>query len=137
MLNRFTALALLLVAMAALPGCSKVNFEQSLTLDPGGIKIYNIDAPRGDQKVRVQVDSREPIDIDVALESASAEAQLFLQRERKTAGKDSAAPAGLLATKQGVTQGSVEASIPAGKGFTVLLSGAKKNTEVKLKVNSI
>jgi hypothetical protein len=136
MLNRATILTrLLLLSVTALAGCSKVNFEQTLTLEPGAIKMYEIDAPRSQQKVRVDVDSAQPIDVDVALESDSAAVRQFLERERKA--DKGGTPTGLLAGKQGVSQGSVEATIPAGKGFSVLLSGAKKKTEVKVKVNSI
>jgi hypothetical protein len=83
MFRRSTALSVPLFAaiLMALPGCtSRVNFEKSLTLEPQGIKSYNIDAPRSEQKIRVEVESSEPIDVDVALESNAAKVQKFLER---------------------------------------------------------
>lgn len=125
--------AVLLAGLFTLTGCpQRVNVEKTVTLEFGDIKQPAIiDAPRSQQKVRVDVNSAEPIDVDVALESEAADITKSL-----TAGKRPDA-AKLLASKQGVKTDAVEATIPAGKSYTVILSGARKKTEVKVKVNSI
>jgi hypothetical protein len=138
MSRRSIALCVSLFAalLMTLPGCaSRVNFEKSLALEPMEIKTYTIDAPRGAQKIRIEVDSKEPIDVDVAFESDAERFQTYLERGRTShANKDGPPP--VLASKQNVTQHSLEATVPAGKAFSVLISGAKKKTDVKLKVNS-
>ena len=125
-------LVLLAALVALVPGCtSRVDFAKTVSLEGGDIKSYTIDAPRGEQKVRVSIDSSEPIDVDVALASNAADVQKALDLTKRP---DAAR---LLASKQGVKTDTVEATVPAGKEFTILLSGARKKTEVKLKVNSI
>jgi hypothetical protein len=59
--------------VATLSGCtSSVNFEKTVSLTPGNIKAYSIDAPRGEQKVRIQIDSSEPTNVDVGFETGGA-----------------------------------------------------------------
>jgi hypothetical protein len=129
----FVLACLLLTGLLTLTGCPQsVNVEKTVTLEPGDIKQPAIiDAPRSQQKIRVDVNSGEPIDVDVALESEAADIVKNLG-----AGKRPEA-AKVLASKQGVKTEAVEATIPAGKSYTVILSGAKKKTEVKVKVHSL
>lgn len=118
-------------ALLALPGCQQVNVEKALTLEPGDIlQPAIVDGPRSQQKIRVEVTATEPIDVDVALESDASDVISGLRASKRPAGK-------VLATKQGVKSDTMEATIPAGKSYTVIVSGAKKKSEVKLKVNSI
>jgi hypothetical protein len=118
-------------ALLALPGCQQVSVEKALTLEPGDIlQPAIVDGPRSQQKIRVEVTATEPIDVDVTLESDASEVIKGLRVSKRPEGK-------LLATKQGVKSDAVEATIPAGKSYTVIVSGAKKKSEVKLKVNSL
>jgi hypothetical protein len=134
MSRRRAVLALLSVTalVVAMPGCQRVNIEKTVTLEFGDIKqAAIIDAPSGEQKIRVQIDATEPIDVDVALVSNFPEIEKALtSHKRPDAGK-------VLASKQDFKSDSVDATIPAGKSYTVILSGAKKTSQVKLKVNSI
>jgi len=123
----------LLVALVVLPGCPSapaLNYEKTVDMEPGDIKLYTIDAPRRDQKIRVETDSAEAIDVTVALESDAEAVKKFLSRE--VAGSNPP----WLARKESNKHHSLDTEVPAGKSFTVLLSGAKKRTEVKLKVKS-
>jgi hypothetical protein len=118
-------------ALLAMPGCQQVNVEKALTLEPGDIlQPAIVDGPRSLQKIRVEVTATEPIDVDLALESDATDVVNGLRASKRPQGK-------VLATKQGVKSDSVEATIPAGKSYTVIVSGAKKKSEVKLKVNSL
>ncbi len=127
------AVVVLAVVLLAVPGCpQRLHVEKTLTLEPGDIKQPAVvDGPRSQQKIRVQIDATEPINVDIALESDAAD----IEKSLLTASRPAAAK--LLASKQGVKSDAVEATIPAGKSYTVILSGAKKKSEVKLKVNSI
>jgi hypothetical protein len=121
--------ALCLAVVVLLPGCtSRVSFDKTLTLEPGAIKMYTIDAPRREQKVRIQVDSREPVTCYVGLADAAGEMQKALERDAQPTA---------LGGKSGVTQESFDVSIAAGKEFVIFLSGAKKPSEVKLSVKSL
>jgi len=113
-----------------------LNYEKTDTLELGDIKLYMIDAPKSKQKIRVETESAEPIDVDVALEGDAAAVKAFIERGRTLPGGKGEMP-NRLAEKQAANRASLEAEVPAGKSFTVLLSGAKKKTDVKLKVNSI
>jgi len=135
MLRRVVSLTIpLAVVLLMLPGCPSghtLDYEKTVSMEPADTKFYTIDAPRSQQKIRVQVDSAEPVDVDVTLETDKADVEKALQAQKRP---DAAK---LLASKQGAKSESVEAMIPAGKSFTIVLSGAKKKTEVKLKVKSI
>jgi hypothetical protein len=127
---RTAALAVMCFALVATQsGCtSRVNFNQTETLEPGDIKTYTIDAPRKEQKVRVQVESPEPVNVYVGLAASAGAIQKALERDQKPVAAGG---------KSGVTQDSFEVTIAAGQEFTVFLSGARKRTEVKLSVKSL
>jgi hypothetical protein len=128
--------AVLLAALFMVPGCTPpFHFEKTFQFDFGTTQMYDIDAPRGEQKIRVEVTSAEPVNIDVAATTQKKTAEGFIDRGRKNPEKGDAPT--FLASKEGVTTGSVDATIPAGTAYTVFISGTKKKTEVKLTVKSI
>jgi hypothetical protein len=105
--------------------------EKSVTVLPGEIQVPAIvDAPRADQKVRISVTSAEPVNIDVVLEANQPAVMEVLQ-----AGKRPAADK-VLASKEQAKAETLSVTVPAGKGFAVILSGAKKETEAKVSVRS-
>jgi hypothetical protein len=128
--RRLLAIMLGCVAVVVLlPGCtSRVSFDKTLTLEPGAIKMYTIDAPRREQKVRIQIDSRGPVNCYIGLADGAGEMQKALERDAQPTA---------LGGKSGVTQESFDVTIAAGKEFVVFLSGAKKPSEVKLSVKSL
>jgi hypothetical protein len=122
----FTGIALLV------PGCQRrLNLDKTVTLTAGGIEVPAIvDGPRRDQKVRVSVTSAVPVNVDVVLEGNRAAVMEALQAgKRPTADQ-------VLASKERLQADAVSATIPAGKEFAVVLSGATKQTEVKVSVQS-
>jgi hypothetical protein len=127
-MSRRFVLVLCLAALA--PGCQKVNFDQTINLSAGSIEERTIDAPRGEQKVRVSVASAEPVDVDVVLEANKAAVmETLLSGKRPAADK-------VLASKAKAKTDTLSATIPAGKKYAVLLSSATKTTAVKLSVKS-
>lgn len=131
-MSRRLVLVLCSLGFAALgPGCQRVNQEKTISLAAGDIKApIIVSAPRSQQKIRVSVTSAEPVDVDVVLEAnrAGVEATLL-------AGKRPAADK-VVASKEKVKSDTLSATIPAGKEYAVVLSGATKTTEVKVTVKS-
>ena len=122
-------LVLCFVGLAA--GCQKVNLDKTVSLVAGDVQApIIVDAPRGQQKIQVSIASAEPIDIDIVLEENRPGLQeTLLSGKRPAAGK-------AVASKEKVKSDTLSATIPAGKGYAVVLSGAKKTTEVKVTVKS-
>ena len=135
MSRRLLLLAMpLLAILLAIPGCpagQTLAYEKTVNLEPGDVKSFSIDAPKANQKIRVETEGAERIDVTVTLESEAEKVKTFLE------GKMGGSNPPWLARKTEAKQHTLEAEVPAGKGFTVILSGANKKTEVKLKVKSI
>lgn len=123
------ALGLLLLALA---GCQRpVSEDKSLTLQPGDIvQPAIVPAPRGEQKVRVEVTASEPIDVDVALEEQKEPIMSALRTDKRP---DAAKT---LKSQPQTKSATLDVTIPAGKEYTVILSGARKKSDVRVKVNS-
>ena len=113
-------------------GCGKVNMEKAATLEPGDFKAITIDAPRGEQKVSVSATSTgAPIDVYVALEG-DQDAALKLAEDLARGNKP---PSSVIASKQKDTEATLDAVIPARKGYSVLLvNGSTKKADVKIKI---
>jgi hypothetical protein len=114
-----------------LAGCQKVNQEKTVSLTAGAVEAPIIlSAPRGEQKIRVSVTSAEPVDVDVVLEANRAGVnETLLSGKRPAADK-------VVASKAKARTDTISATIPAGKEYAIVLSGATKTTEVKLSVKS-
>lgn len=110
-------------------GCQKVNYDRTVQVEPGDVQVVMIDPPRSAQKVSVVASSPgTPVDVYVVLEKDQEEAKQSLLSGKSPA-KDK-----LLANKQKAEEATLEATVPAKNGFAVLVSGAKKSTQVKLKI---
>ena len=78
----------------------------------------------------MSITSADPINVDVVLEAnRAAVTETLLSGKRPAADK-------VLVSKEKVKTDALSATIPAGKEYAVLISGATKNTEVKLSVKS-
>jgi hypothetical protein len=96
-------------------------------LDAGEVQSLSVEPPKRDQKVSVTAtSSSSPIDVYLVLD------------KDKEAGKqallDGKKPAASLARKAKTQDATLEATIPANTGFAVLLGGAGKSSQVKIKV---
>ena len=62
MSRRLVLLVPLLVALAVLPGCPSgqtLSYDKTVSLEPGDIKSFSIDAPKANQKIRVETEAGE------------------------------------------------------------------------------
>jgi hypothetical protein len=116
-----------LLGLAA--GCQRLDVDRTINLEPGEVRDIIIGAPRSQQNVKVDVSaSGAPVDVYVVLEAerAGVEDSLTLSKRPDTAK--------LLASQQKVTTATLEATVPAKNDFAILLAGAAKPAEVKVKV---
>lgn len=118
----------LAILFLALPGCGqKLDYESTLELNAGEVQSLAVDAPRREQKVSVTVtSSASPIDVYVVLEKDKEAAKQALL--------DGKQPAESLARKVKTQDATLEATIPANTKFTILLGGASKSSQAKVKV---
>jgi hypothetical protein len=123
---------LLLVVILAV-GCTRqkaLNIEKTLSIDPGSVKTVIYDAPIEDQQVTIAVNSPEPVDVFLVLEDN-------LQKATDAA-VGGAQPENPLASKTKTKEATLEAKIPAKKGFAVLVNNPinNKKTDAKVKATS-
>ena len=124
------ALAVLLLGPA---GCQKLNFEKEADLGgnaPSTLE-YAFDAPSGEQTIIVKATADEPISVWVVPDDDKDTALLTVNGRQK--------PAKNLGGQEDKKEIDFEATIPAKKGFAVLVGQGKsmrKETTVKLSVKS-
>jgi hypothetical protein len=118
-------LAALLLVVA---GCGqKLNYDTTVQLGDGEVQSLSIEPPKREQKVSVTVTSSgSPIDVYIVLDKDKEAAKQALLDRKK--------PAEALASKVKTQDATLEATIAANTGFAVLLGGANKNAQVKVKV---
>jgi len=129
-MRRSTPFCLGLLALLGLAaGCQRLDVDRTIKLAPGDVQDILIDAPRSQQSIKVDVNaSGAPVDVYVLLE---AERQAVKENLLINKRPD---PAKLLASQQKVTTATLEAAVPARNDFAILLAGASKPAEVKVKV---
>jgi hypothetical protein len=119
----------LLCATFALGGCQRLNIEQKVTLSGIEPKQLDVDAPRYEQKVTVEVDSPGVPVFAYLVKTEDAEAAMrALEREKE--------PENVLAgTKEKSEKVSLTATIPAKTAYSVLLrpTGARAEATVRIK----
>src|SRR5205823_1866650 len=114
---------------ASVAGCQRLNHEGTYPIDPGIVQAVEITPPAGEQKVTVDVQaSPGSIDVYVVLaDNVAAVKEKLLNYKKPDASE-------LKVSKEKMESGTLETTIPSGKAFAVILAGAKKKTEVKLKI---
>lgn len=124
---RIRSLWLSCIAIVFLGACgcgSKVHQELSGELTPGESAAFSIDAPKSQQKVKVQVTSDADVTVIVALKKEVDNDHL------KVGGKH-------LGESAKTTSASLEVTVPEGEEFSVIIKDASKKTSYKLKIDSI
>ena len=108
------------VVIASLAGCgSKLHYEKTLEMSSSQpMQTLTIEAPKQDQKVKVDISSKEPVEVVVVLS------------------KDDDGKGKPLATKKDVKTDSLEVTIPKGQEFRVIIS-ASKDTKVTVKIDNV
>jgi hypothetical protein len=117
---------LLGIAILGTAGCQKLAYEKVIKLKVGDIQAFPISAPRMTQQVTVTVSSPgSAVDAFLVLEKDRPAVENSLQIEEK--------PTGPLAHGRG-EELTLSATIPAKSAYSVIISGAQKSTDVKIKV---
>jgi hypothetical protein len=117
----------LTAALLLLPGCGqKLNYETTVKLRAGEVQAQMVDAPRREQTVRVTATSSgSPIDAYLVLDKDKEAAKEALLDGKK--------PAAFLAGQTKTRDAILEATIPANSDFTIVLGGATKDSQVKVR----
>ena len=114
------------IVFLVLPGCQKLVYQKTIKLKVGGVETFLIDAPRSTQQVTVTVSSPgTEVDACIVLERDRMAAETALRIEER--------PSDTLAQDRGEDL-TLSATIPARSGFSIIISGAQKPCEVKLRV---
>ncbi len=123
-MRRLPLLALAL-ALAALAGCQRLNYKKTFNLDIGESPEaeFGIDGPAREQKITVQVTADEPVKVYVFLEEDAQAARDAIDKFNK--------PAQALAGKENEKEVSLEATIPAKKGYFVYVGLGNKVRKAK------
>lgn len=120
--------SLLTLVLLVLAGCGqRLDYETTVDLDEGQVQSLSIDAPKREQKASVTAtSSTAPINVYVVLDKNKEAAKQALLDRRQ--------PAEALARQVKTQDATLEATIPANTRFAVLLGGASKHTQVKVKI---
>jgi hypothetical protein len=117
----------LLALVTALAGCNKVADEKTVSIDGDEVKKLQIDPQKSDLKLTVTGQSADvPVNACVVLQEDEDASMLPLSQ-----GKE---PPKALASAVAKKDFTLEATLPANKAGTVLLSGGGKKAEVKVKI---
>jgi hypothetical protein len=125
----YSAAGLLLVFGAA-PGCQRFTTQMEYQLGVGEVRRIAIDGPRSDQQVRVTISSPgQPVAAYIVLdEHADAVRNKLLAHQRPD-------PEQYLSGREGIEEPVViEAKVPQKKAYAVLIGGALKSADVKVKI---
>lgn len=122
-----------LVAVLSLAslGCQRpLNEERSITIEAQGFHSIMIDAPRREQRISISCTAASPIDVFVVTESNREQLEKQLLRGQ-------AVTAPVLAKSERQKDGSLEATIPGGTAFAVVLSNTGgKAVQVQARIKS-
>jgi hypothetical protein len=119
----------LALVLLTLVGCQRLNVDKKISLAPNEVQDIIIDAPKSQQQVKVVVNSSaSPVDVYVVLEEAQNAVKAKLLENKRPD------PSKVLASELAAESATVEATIPAKNEFRILLTGAKKATDVQVKV---
>ena len=122
-------LSVVAFALLTVAGCQRLNVEKTVDVDPAEIKGTVIDGPKSEQKIKVEFNSTaSPINVHVVLgkDDSKVIEELFKPAPKLD----------IRGKAEKSQSGTVEATIPAGQDYGVYLSGAKKKTQVSLKIKS-
>jgi hypothetical protein len=129
-MRRSSGIVLGLLAWAALllTGCaSRLNDNRTVTIEPQSTHEVIYSAPKQDQKVTIEVSSQGvPVNAYLVLEKEKGAAKSALDANR--------APEKPLAMKEKFQTGTLEATVPAGAEFVLLLTAdSGKGAQVNVK----
>lgn len=122
------------ILMSMSSGCGqRLNLEKTITVEPGGVRApFIVDAPKSEQKVTVEVSSAE-VPVTVQVVTVKDRAKFEKAMEDNNLGPDTMT---VLSKKEKIKEDTVEAPIPAGQEFAVLVFGGSKSATVKVKLTA-
>jgi hypothetical protein len=117
------------LTLACLAGCNtKVKYEKTDSLDPFESRVYSVEGPAKDQKVKVEITSTESeITYWVVLDKDKPKDLETLDASTKIPNA--------LSTGSNKKAETVEVTIPGKQPFSVIIAGAKKKTTITVKIN--
>ena len=122
---------LLLFAAAMLPlftGCQRLNDERTVSVSFADIHVIEYDSPRYDQKLTIEVRSPgAPVTVYLVLKENSEAGQKRMNQNK--------APEAALAGKDKTEEATLEGTVPAKKGFVLLIRADKKKADVHVKTS--
>jgi hypothetical protein len=104
-----------------------VHFEKTVTLMPGAVNRYDFPAARVQQWVSVEVDSREPVHAHITSGEFAADVRNALERNQNPTSATG---------KRNLKKEWFATGMPANMSIVVFLSGAQKQTDVKLTIKA-
>lgn len=129
---RLGLLAMVLLASSSWLRQKPLNDERTALVKAGTVNTIEYDAPIQDQQVTITTSSPGvPVDVYVVLQDNLQKAQDALQ--------GGAPPENTVASQKKTEQASLEAKVPAKKGFAVLINNSvnnNKDANVKVKATS-
>jgi hypothetical protein len=120
---------LLIILLLPMAGCGqKLDYETTLLVGDGEVQTLSIDPPKRAQKVSVTATSSgSPVSVYVVLEKDKESAKQALLDGKK--------PAQALIGTAKTKDATLEANVPAQTAAVVLVGGARKSSEVKVKIS--
>jgi hypothetical protein len=117
----------LLTGILLTAGCqAKLDIAKSYAVQQGETKFILIDAPMGEQKIKVAVGSGGvPVNLHVIAGATQEQAEKAIQEKK-----------GILASKTNTPDPTVEATIPAKQGYVVTVECPDKPANVKIHITS-
>ncbi len=116
-----------MLAVLGLAGCQPIKVEKTISIFGGGVEALIFDAPRYQQKLNVQVNSPgAPVSVYLVLESDMDQARQEMERGKT--------PPSSLAGKGGAEEITLEATVPSGKAYALLIRADKMKAEAKVKL---
>ena len=109
-----------------LAGCQRLHHEKSWTLDRDERRYVEMDAPKSEQKVAVQVTATEKVSVYIVLENELRD----FDKKNGTFDTNKA-----LKSQKEVKSETFEVTVPAGKKFGVVVAAEGKKTDVKVVVD--
>jgi hypothetical protein len=108
-------------------GCQKLDDERTFEVGPGKIRSMLIDPPTKEQKVTVTISSSiSPVTVYVVPAKEQEAAERAMESGKQ--------PNQSFAGKEKSQEATLEATIPANTGYAIIVGGAIKDSQVKVKV---
>jgi hypothetical protein len=109
-------------------GCKGTRYEKTITIEKDApYHETEFRGPRSEQTVTVTAKSETPISVYLTLADDKAEAIVAIRAGKK--------PRRTLDAAEAATEANLEARVPAGRGFVVLIRPTERSKEVKVELD--